>query len=88
MGGCRFGVLGCLGRTEAKDGATILAMQNFQVRISRLWVVVLGGFLVAFLVAAVVAGQAPEPVSSGRDRFEGVSPAGMATAEGELRRLW
>ena len=44
-------------------------------------------FLVAFLVVAAVAGQAPEPepVLSGEERIEVVSPAGVATFEGELR---
>ena len=48
-------------------------------------VVTLAAFLLSFLVAAAVVGQAPEPVLSGQDRIEVVSPAGVATFEGELR---
>ena len=44
--------------------------------------------LLAFLVAAVVAGQAREPVLSGEGRIEVVSPAGVATFEGQLRAPW
>ena len=51
-------------------------------------VVTLAAFLIAFLVAAVVAGQEPEPVLSGEERIEVVSPAGAATFEGALRRPW
>ena len=69
-------------------GVIILAMRIFESRISRIWLVVLGGFLVAFLLAAVVVGEAPEPVSSGEDRIEVVSPAWVTTLEGELRRPW
>ena len=69
-------------------GVIILAMRIFESRISRIWLVVLGGFLVAFLLAAVVVGEAPEPVSSGQDRIEVVAPAGVATVEGKLRQLW
>ena len=50
---------------------------------SRLLVVV-ATFLFAFLLAAVVAGQAPEPVSSGEARSEVVSPAGVTTFQGEM----
>ena len=63
-------------------------MRVFQIGKSRLWLVALAGVLATFLFAAVVAGQAPEPVSSGQDRIEVVSPAGVATAEGELREPW
>ena len=69
-------------------GAIILGMQISQFRMNRVWLVVLGGFLVAFLLAAVVVGEAPEPVSSGEDRIEVVSPAWVTTLEGELRRPW
>ena len=48
----------------------------------------LAAFLLAFLVAAVVAGQAREPVLSGEERIEVVSPAGAATFEGALQRPW
>ena len=49
-------------------------------------VVTLAAFLLSFVLAAVVFGQAPEPVLSGEDRIEVVSPAGVAIFEGELRR--
>ena len=52
------------------------------------FLVVVATFLFAFLLAVVVAGQAPEPVSSGEARIEVVSPAGVATVEGDLRRPW
>ena len=55
-------------------------MRVFQIGKSRLWLVALAGVLAAFLLAAVVVGQAPEPVSSGQGRIEVVSPAGVATA--------
>ena len=50
--------------------------------------VAMAGFLVAFLVVALVAGQVPEPVLSGEDWIEVVSPAGVPTFEGELRGSW
>ena len=46
---------------------------------------VVATLLVAFFLVAVVAGQAPEPVSSGQDRIEVVSPAGATIFEGNLR---
>ena len=49
---------------------------------------VVATLLFAFLLAVVVAGQAPEPVSSGEARIEVVSPAGVVIEEGELRRPW
>ena len=58
----------------------------FRIVMSRVEVVALAPFLLAFLVAAAVVGQALEPVLSGEDRIEVVSPAGVATFEGELRR--
>ena len=61
-------------------------MLLFRIGMSR--VLLVAAFLVAFLVVAAVAGQAPEPVLSGEERIEVVSPAGVATAEGELRRPW
>ena len=54
----------------------------------KLGVAVVATFVFALVLAAVVAVQAPEPVSSSQDRIEVVSPAGVATAEGELRRPW
>ena len=59
-------------------------MRVFQIGKSGLLLVALAGVLAAFLLAAVVVGQAPEPVASGQDRIEVVSPAGVATFEGEL----
>ena len=50
--------------------------------------VAVAGFLVALLVGAVVVGQPPESVLSGEERIEVVSPAGVATFEGELQRPW
>ena len=49
---------------------------------------VVAAFLLVFLVAAAVVGQVPEPVLSGEDRIEVVSPAGVATFGGDLRRPW
>ena len=34
------------------------------------------------VVTLLLAGQTPEPVASGQDRIEVVSPAGVSTAEG------
>ena len=52
------------------------------------FLVVVATFLFVFLVAAVVAGQAPEPVSSSQDQFEVVSPGGVTTFEGKLQQPW
>ena len=59
-------------------------MRVFQIGKSRLWLVALAGVLATFLLAAVVAGQASDAASSEQDRIEVVSPAGVATFEGEL----
>ena len=61
-------------------------MRFFQSRKSRLYVAMMAAFLFAFLLAALLVGQAPEPVSSGQDRIEVIPPAGVATFEGELRQ--
>ena len=70
--------------TPGLDGVIILAMWVFRIGMSR--VVLVAVFLVAFLLVAAVVGQAPGPVLSGEERIEVVSPAGVATFEGELRR--
>ena len=68
------------------DGVIILPMLFVRIGMSRVRLVIVAAFLLTFLLAAAVAGQAPEPVLSGEDRIEVVSPAGVATFEGELRR--
>ena len=52
----------------------------------RVWLVAV--FLFSFLVVAAAVGHAPEPVLSGEDRIQVVSPAGVSTFERELRALW
>ena len=47
---------------------------------------ILAASLFAFPLSAAVAGPVPEPVSTSHDQLEEVSFAGVATAEGELRR--
>ena len=71
--------------TPAVGGVINLAVRVFDNSRSKLWVAILATFVFAFLLAAVVAGQPPEPVFSGQDRMEVVSPAGVATFGGELR---
>ncbi len=68
-----------------EGGVIILAMKYFQSRKSRLCMAVVATFVFAVLLAEVVSGQANDAASSGQDRIEVVSPAGVATAEGELR---
>ena len=72
----------------SEGGVIILGMKYFQSRKSGLCMAVVATFVFAVLLAEVVAGQASDAASSGQDRIEVVSPAGVATAEGALREPW
>ena len=69
-------------------GVIILGMNALLTVRSKFLVAMVATFVFAALLAAVVAGQSPEPVSSGQDRIEVISPAGVVTFEGELREPW
>ena len=67
-----------------ESGVIILGMKYFQSRRSRLCMPVVATFVFALVLAAVVAGQAPEPVLCGQDRIEVVSPAAVAKRDAVL----
>ena len=66
----------------------ILGMRVFTIRKYQVGVAILAAFVFVLLLSAVVVGQGREPVSSSQERIEVVSPAGVATFEGALRRPW